>query len=47
MGIHSAGIKTCMEAMSPVDEEPYEVLLDNHGSSNGPRLGRQRTLNNV
>ncbi|KAK4744290.1 hypothetical protein SAY87_010602 [Trapa incisa] len=39
-------IRACMEAMAPVDEESYEVLLDNHASSNGPRLGRLRTLNN-
>ncbi|XP_031391728.1 BRCA1-associated RING domain protein 1 [Punica granatum] len=39
-------IKACMEAMCPVDEEPYEVGCDNHGSSNGPKLGRLRTLNN-
>ncbi|CAL5432595.1 unnamed protein product [Camellia sinensis] len=40
-------IKACMEAMQPVDEEPYEVSLDNHGCCDGPRTGRLRVLNNV
>ncbi|GKU86243.1 hypothetical protein SLEP1_g792 [Rubroshorea leprosula] len=26
-----AGIKACKEAMQPVDEERYEISLDNHG----------------
>lgn len=42
-----AGVKACMEAMHPVDEEPYEVNLDNHGCCNGPRTGRLMALNNV
>lgn len=36
-----------MEAMYPVDEEPYEVSLDNHGCCDGPKTGRLRTLGNV
>ncbi|KAG5514637.1 hypothetical protein RHGRI_035886 [Rhododendron griersonianum] len=40
-------IKACMEAMYPVDEEPYEVSLDNHGCCDGPKTGRLRTLGNV
>ncbi|KAL0304987.1 UNVERIFIED_CONTAM: BRCA1-associated RING domain protein 1 [Sesamum angustifolium] len=35
-------IKACVEANHPVDEEPYEVNLDNHGCRNGPRNGRLR-----
>ncbi|XP_058196920.1 BRCA1-associated RING domain protein 1-like isoform X2 [Rhododendron vialii] len=40
-------IKACMEAMHPVDEEPYEVSLDNHGHCDGPKTGRLRALGNV
>lgn len=29
-----------MKSIRPVDEEPYEVSLDNHGCYNGPRTGR-------
>lgn len=36
-----------MEAMNPVDEEPYEVSLDNHGCLDGPKTGRLRALNKV
>lgn len=36
-----------MEALHPVDEEPYEVTLDNHGCCDGPKTGRLRALNNV
>ncbi|GFY99548.1 breast cancer associated RING 1 [Actinidia rufa] len=39
-------IKACMEAMQPVDEEPYEVGLDNHGCHDGPKTGRLRALDN-
>lgn len=42
-----AGIKACMEAMQHVDEEPYEVSLDNYGCCDGPSAGRLRALNNV
>lgn len=40
----TAWIKACMEAMQPVDEEPYEVNLDNHGCCEGPKTGRLRVL---
>ncbi|CAN1270291.1 BRCA1-associated RING domain protein 1 [Linum perenne] len=40
-------IKACMESKSPVDEEPYEVSRDNHGSTDGPRTGRLCASNNV
>ena len=42
-----AGVKACMKSMRPVDEEPYEVGLDNHGCRNGPRTGRLSALDNV
>ncbi|XP_065876679.1 BRCA1-associated RING domain protein 1 [Euphorbia lathyris] len=40
-------VKACMNSINPVDEEPYEVSLDNHGSENGPRTGRLSVLNNA
>ncbi|MFS8011181.1 putative BRCT domain, BRCA1-associated, BRCT domain superfamily [Helianthus anomalus] len=40
-------IKACMEARKLVNEEPYEVLLDNHGSYGGPKEGRLRVQNNA
>ncbi|KAL6953262.1 non-specific serine,threonine protein kinase, partial [Sarracenia purpurea var. burkii] len=40
-------IKACMEAMHPIDEEPYEVSLDNHGCCDGPKSGRLRSLDNA
>ncbi|KAK6937738.1 BRCT domain, partial [Dillenia turbinata] len=39
-------IKACLEAMQLLQEEPYEVCLDVHGSQNGPRNGRLRALAN-
>lgn len=36
-----------MKSMCPVDEEPYEVGLDNHGCCNGPRTGRLSVLDKV
>ncbi|CAK9181385.1 unnamed protein product [Ilex paraguariensis] len=39
-------IKACMEAKHPVDEELYEVSLDNHGCWDGPKTGRLRALIN-
>ncbi|MFS8011190.1 putative BRCT domain, BRCA1-associated, BRCT domain superfamily [Helianthus anomalus] len=42
-----SGIKACMEAGHLVKEEPYEVLLDNHGSCGGPKEGRLRVQNNA
>ncbi|GER29665.1 breast cancer associated RING 1 [Striga asiatica] len=40
-------IKACMEANAYVDEEPYEVSLDNHGCRGGPKSGRLRASNNA
>ncbi|KAJ0469480.1 putative chromatin regulator PHD family [Helianthus annuus] len=40
-------IKACTEAGHLVKEEPYEVLLDNHGSYGGPKEGRLRVQNNA
>ncbi|XP_062148642.1 BRCA1-associated RING domain protein 1 isoform X3 [Alnus glutinosa] len=40
-------VKACMEAMHPVDEVPYEVCLDNHGCSDGPKTGRLMASNNA
>ncbi|PSR89781.1 BRCA1-associated RING domain protein [Actinidia chinensis var. chinensis] len=40
-------IKACMEALHSVDEEPYEVGLDNHGCRDGPKTGRLRALDNA
>ncbi|KAH6811408.1 breast cancer associated RING 1 [Perilla frutescens var. frutescens] len=40
-------IKACVEAKHPVDEEPYEVNLDNHGFRDGPRTGRLRASKNA
>ncbi|KAL5860010.1 hypothetical protein ACOSQ4_001306 [Xanthoceras sorbifolium] len=37
-------IKACMEARCTVNEEPYEVSLDNHGCQDGPKIGRLRAL---
>lgn len=45
--IYHAGIKACMEANHPVDEEPYEINLDNHGFRDGPRTGRLRASEKV
>lgn len=39
-------VKACTEANHPVNEEPYEVNLDNHGRLNGPKTGRLRVSNN-
>lgn len=36
-----------MKAMQPVNEEPYEVCLDNHGCCDGPKTGRLRAFDNV
>ncbi|KAL3647708.1 hypothetical protein CASFOL_008676 [Castilleja foliolosa] len=40
-------IKACMEANSYVNEEPYEVNLDNHGCCDGAKTGRLRASNNA
>lgn len=36
-----------MGVMRPVEEEPYEISLDNHGCQGGPKAGRLRALANV
>lgn len=41
------GIKACMEAREPVDEEKYEITVDVHGISRCPRLGRLKEINKV
>ncbi|KAD7479527.1 hypothetical protein E3N88_02663 [Mikania micrantha] len=40
-------VKACVEAGHLVEEEPYEVLIDNHGSKDGPKTGRLRVQNNA
>ncbi|KAL9265505.1 BRCA1-associated RING domain protein 1-like protein [Drosera capensis] len=40
-------ITVCMEAKRSVDEELYEVCLDNHGCLYGPQTGRIRALTNA
>lgn len=42
-----AGVKACMETKHHVDEEPYEVSLDNYGCRSGAKAGRLRALSNV
>ncbi|CAI9262952.1 unnamed protein product [Lactuca saligna] len=39
-------VKACVEAGCLVNEEPYEVHLDTHGCSGGPKAGRLRVKNN-
>ncbi|XP_023743762.1 BRCA1-associated RING domain protein 1 isoform X1 [Lactuca sativa] len=39
-------VNACMEARCLVNEEPYEVHLDTHGCTGGPKAGRLRVLNN-
>ncbi|GFZ10751.1 tetratricopeptide repeat (TPR)-like superfamily protein [Actinidia rufa] len=39
------GLRLCMMAMKPVDEQLYEIGLDVHGIRDGPRIGRSRVLN--
>ncbi|CAI0548465.1 unnamed protein product [Linum tenue] len=38
-------IRACMTATKIVQEESYEINVDIHGITNGPRLGRLRVLN--
>ncbi|KAL6516196.1 hypothetical protein OROGR_019501 [Orobanche gracilis] len=40
-------IKACLEANCYVNEEPYEVNLDNHGCCGGAGAGRLRASNNA
>ncbi|WVZ06883.1 hypothetical protein V8G54_020229 [Vigna mungo] len=39
-------IKACMEEKNPVEEEPYEISVDNQGCQGGPRAGRLKALAN-
>ncbi|KAL6214495.1 hypothetical protein ACLB2K_013929 [Fragaria x ananassa] len=39
-------VKACMETKHHVDEEPYEVNLDNYGCRSGAKAGRLRSLSN-
>lgn len=41
------GIKACLEAGTPVEEEPYEITHDVNGSFDGPRIGRTRAMTKV
>lgn len=41
------GIKACIQENYPVNEEPYEVSLDNHGCIGGPKAGRLRASSSV
>ncbi|KAL2486324.1 BRCA1-associated RING domain protein 1 [Abeliophyllum distichum] len=40
-------VKACMEANHSVNEEPYEVNLDNHGCCDGPKNGRLKASTNA
>ncbi|KNA23473.1 hypothetical protein SOVF_023940 [Spinacia oleracea] len=40
-------IEACMQSKCPVDEEPYEIIFDNHGCCDGPKTGRLRVLDNA
>ncbi|XP_020222007.1 BRCA1-associated RING domain protein 1 [Cajanus cajan] len=39
-------IKVCIEEINPVEEEPFEINLDNQGCQGGPKSGRLRALAN-
>ncbi|KAK7284143.1 hypothetical protein RJT34_18883 [Clitoria ternatea] len=39
-------IKACIEKENPVEEEPYEIDLDNQGCQGGPKAGRLRAMTN-
>ncbi|CAL0309766.1 unnamed protein product [Lupinus luteus] len=39
-------VKACMKRMTMVEEEPYEISLDNQGCYGGPKAGRLRALAN-
>ncbi|KAM3355915.1 BRCA1-associated RING domain protein 1 [Capsicum galapagoense] len=40
-------VKACVAANGPVDEELYEISLDNYGSFGGPKAGRLRASANA
>ncbi|MED6111587.1 hypothetical protein PIB30_053560 [Stylosanthes scabra] len=39
-------VKACIEEMNPVEEEPYEISIDNEGCQGGPKTGRLRAMAN-
>jgi hypothetical protein len=41
------GIKACMDAREPVNEEKFEVRVDVNGIKDGPKLGRLRASKKV
>jgi hypothetical protein len=43
----AVGIRACMEEMNLIEEELYEVDLDNQGCQGGLKAGRLRALANV
>lgn len=43
----TVGIRACMKAMNLVEEELYEIDLDNQGCQGGPKAGRLRASANV
>lgn len=45
--VFSVGVTASMEAMRPVQEEPFELSLDNYGVQGGPKAGRLRAWTNV
>lgn len=42
-----AGVKACVAANGPVNEEHYEISLVNYGRSGGPKAGRLMASTNV
>ncbi|XP_023554232.1 BRCA1-associated RING domain protein 1 [Cucurbita pepo subsp. pepo] len=40
-------VKACMKERRPLNEEPYEIALDNYGCTDGPKSGRLRVLNHA
>lgn len=38
-------VKACMKEKRPLNEEAYEIALDNYGCTDGPKSGRKRVLN--
>lgn len=45
--IFPVGVTASMEVMRPVEEEPFEISLDNYGCQGGPKAGRLGALANV
>jgi len=42
-----SGIVACMEAGHPINEEPFEITHDIHGTFEGPKRGRARVEKKV